>query len=127
MTKALSIGARWFEKGSTLRIPTNGAKLMKLKLDLVSMLLVNINGRSPIPKIKKGKTREDSASVRLAENTPMLKSNYKFSNEVSHNSFRMFHVSLPQFSFPFYSLLQVGAVMSVNAVLSVFLLRGTWQ
>ena len=100
---------------------------MKSKLDLVSMLLIKINGRSPVPKIKKGKTREDSASVRPAENTPMLKSDYKFSNEVSHNTFRMFHVSLPQFSFPFYSLLQVGAVMCVNVVLSIFLLRGMWQ
>ena len=95
---------------------------MKPKLDLVSMLLVNVNGQSPVPDIKKGKTREDSAGMRPAENTPMLKSNYKFTKEVSHNSF---HVSLPQFSFPFYSLLQVGAVMSINPVLSVFLLRGT--
>ena len=91
---------------------------MKPKLDLISMLLVNVNGRSPIPDIKKGKTREDSVGVRPAENTLMLKSDYKFSKEVSHNSFRMFHVSLPQYS---------GAVMSVNAVLSVFLLSGTWH
>ena len=91
---------------------------MKPKLDLISMLLVNVNGRSPIPDIKKGKTREDSVGVRPAENTLMLKSDYKFSKEVSHNSFRMFHVSLPQYS---------GAVISVNAVLSVFLLRGTWH
>ena len=100
---------------------------MKPKLDLVSMLLINVNGRSLVPDIKKENTREDSAGVRPIENTSMLKSDYKFSKEVSHNSFRMFHVSLPQFSFPFYSLLQVGAVMSVNAVLSVFFLRRTWH
>jgi len=100
---------------------------MKPKLDLINMLLVNANGRSPVPDIKKEKAREDSVGVRLAENTLMLKLDYKFSKEVSHDSFRMFSMSLPQFSFPFYSLLHVGAVMSVNAVLSIFLLRGTWH
>ena len=50
---------------------------MKSKLDLVSMLLVNANGLSPVPDIKKEKAREDSAGMRPAENTPMLKSNYK--------------------------------------------------
>ena len=52
---------------------------MKLKLDLFSMLLVNANGQSPVPNIKKEKAREDSASARPAENTPMLKSDYKLS------------------------------------------------
>ena len=50
---------------------------MKPKLDLVSMLLVNANGLSPVPDIKKEKAREDSAGMRPAENTLMLKSNYK--------------------------------------------------
>ena len=68
---------------------------MKPKLGLINMLLVNVNGRSPKPDIKKGKTREDSTNVRLAKNTLMLKLDYKFSKEVSHNSFWMFHVSLP--------------------------------
>ena len=97
---------------------------MKPKFDLVNMLLVNVNGQSSVPDIKKGKTREDSTGVRPSENTLMLRSNYKFSKEVSHNSF---HESLPQFFFPFYSLLQVSAVMSVNAILIVFLLRGMWH
>ena len=43
MTGALSIGAQWFEKEST-RVPIDGAKLMKPKIDLVSMLLVNVDG-----------------------------------------------------------------------------------
>ena len=47
---------------------------MKLKLDLVSN-----NGRSSIPDIKKRKANEGFAGVRLAENTPILKSDYKFS------------------------------------------------
>ena len=47
------------------------------------------------------KAKECLARVRPAENTPMLKSYYKFSKEISHNSLPIFHVSLPQFSFPF--------------------------
>ena len=78
--------------------------VMKPKLDLVSMLLVNVTWQFLVPDIKKEKAREDSIGMRPAENTPMPKLDYKFSKEVSHNSFRMFHVSLPQFSFPFYSL-----------------------
>ena len=50
-----------------------------MDFDLVSMLLVSINGRSPIPDIKKRKAKEGFAGVRLAENTPMLKSDYEFS------------------------------------------------
>ena len=97
---------------------------MKPNLDLVSMLLVSVDGRSPVPAVKKRKAREGFTGVRPAENAPMPKLDYKFSKEVSHNSLQIFHVSLPEFHFPFYSLLRVGAIMSVNAALSVFLLRG---
>ena len=98
---------------------------MKPNLDLVSMLLVNVNGRSSVLGVKKRKAREGFTSVRLAKNALMPKSDYKFLKEVSHNSLQIFHVSLPKFHFPFYSLLWVGAIMSVNAALSIFLLRGT--
>ena len=40
-------------------------------------------------------------------------------------SLKMFHVPYLDSLLPFYSLL--GAVMSVNDVLSVFLLRGMWH
>ena len=100
---------------------------MKSNFDLVSMLLVNVDERSLVLVIKKRKAREGSTDVGPAENTPMLKLDYKFSKEVSHNSLPMFHVSIPQFYFPFYSLLRVGAVMFVNAALSIFLLRGMWH
>ena len=53
--------------------PTDGTKLMKPKLDLVSMLLGNVNGRSPVLDIKKRKAKEGFAGVRPAENTLMLK------------------------------------------------------
>ena len=53
--------------------------MMKSKLDLVSMLLVSVNGRSSVPDIKKIKTKEGFTDVRPTENTPMLKSNYEFS------------------------------------------------
>ena len=53
--------------------------MMKLKLDLVSMLLVSVNGRSSVPDIKKIKAKEGFTDVRPTENTPMLKSNYEFS------------------------------------------------
>uniref|UniRef100_A0A7N2L6N8 non-specific serine/threonine protein kinase n=1 Tax=Quercus lobata TaxID=97700 RepID=A0A7N2L6N8_QUELO len=46
---------------------------MKPKLDLVSMLLVNVNGRSPVLDIKKRKAKEGFAGVRPAKNTLMLK------------------------------------------------------
>ena len=52
---------------------------MKPKLDLDSMLLVNVNGQSLVPIIKKRKARKGFTSVRPAENTPILKSNYEFS------------------------------------------------
>jgi len=60
--------------------------MMKPKLDLVNMLLVNTNGRSPVPAVKKTKAKEVFTSVTPAENTPMLKLAYQFSKEVSHNS-----------------------------------------
>ena len=53
--------------------------MMKSKLDLVSMLLVSVNGRSSVPDIKKIKTKEGFTGVRPAENSPLLKSNYEFS------------------------------------------------
>ena len=43
--------------------------LMKPKLDLVSMLLVNINGRSSVPNIKKIKANEGFTGMRPAEDT----------------------------------------------------------
>ena len=52
---------------------------MKLKLDLVSMLLVSVNGRSLVLDIKERKAKKGFASVRPSENTPMLKSDYEFS------------------------------------------------
>ena len=52
---------------------------MKPKLDLVSMLLISVDGRSPVPTVKKRKAREGFIGVKLAKNTPMLKSDYKFS------------------------------------------------
>ena len=58
------------------------------------------------------------------ENASMLKSAYQFSKKFLTSVSLIFHVSLPKFHFPFYSLLWVGAVMSVNAAMSVFLLRG---
>ena len=63
---------------------------MKPNFDLVSILLVNVDGRSLVLVIKKRKAREGSTDVRPAENTPMLKSDYKFSKEVSHSSLPMF-------------------------------------
>ena len=53
--------------------------MMKPKLDLVSMLLINVNGRSPVPIIKKRKAREGFTGMRPTENTLMLKSDYEFS------------------------------------------------
>ena len=53
--------------------------MMKPKLDLVSMLLINVNGPSPVPIIKKRKAREGFTGMRPAENTLMLKSDYEFS------------------------------------------------
>ena len=53
--------------------------MMKPKLELVNMLLVSVNGRSPLPNIKKRKVTEGFGGMRPAENTPMLKLNYEFS------------------------------------------------
>ena len=100
---------------------------MKLKLYLVSMLLVNIDGRSPIPAVKKRKANEVFIGVMPVENASMLKSAYQFSKKFLTSVSLIFHVSLLEFHFPFYSLLRVGAVMSVNAAMSVFLLRGMWH
>ena len=52
MIGALSVGALWFKKGSTRWFSVDGAKLMKLKLDLISMLLVSIDGRSLVPSLR---------------------------------------------------------------------------
>ena len=51
---------------------------MKSKLDLVSMLLVNVNGWSLVPDIKKRKAKEGFVGIRPTENTTMLKSDYEF-------------------------------------------------
>ena len=108
-----------------LVVPTDGAKLMKPKLDLVSMFLVNIDGRSLVPAVKKRKAKEVFTVVMPVENALILKLAYQFSKKFLTSISLVFHVSLPEFHFPFYSLLRVGVVMSVNAALSVFLLRGT--
>ena len=55
------------------------AKMPPDNVDLDSMLLVNVNGQSLVPIIKKRKARKGFTSVRPAENTPILKSNYEFS------------------------------------------------
>ena len=68
-----------------LIVPIDGVKLMKSRLDLVS-----INGRSPVIAIKKRKAREVFTGVMPTENTPMLKLAYQFSKEVSHNSLSNF-------------------------------------
>ena len=91
---------------------------MKPRLDLIS-----IDERFPVPAVKKRKAREVFTDIIPAENNPMLKSAYQFSKEVSRNSLSNFHVFLPEFHFPFYILLWVGAIMFVNAALSVFNLR----
>ena len=48
---------------------------MKPKLELVSMLLVNIDGRSLVLVVKKRKAKEIFTGVMLAENTSMLAEN----------------------------------------------------
>ena len=63
----------------SLHASPDGAKLMKPKIDLVSRFLVNANGQSPVPVIKKRKTREGFTGMRPPENTLMLKSDYEFS------------------------------------------------
>ena len=96
---------------------------MKLKLDLISMLLVSINGRSLVPVVKKRKAKKVFTGMVPVENALMLKSACQFSKKFLTSISLIFYVSLLEFHFPFYSLLRVGAVMSVNAALSVFLLR----
>ena len=49
---------------------------MKPKLDLVSMLLINSDGRSLVPVVKKRKAKEVFTSVMPAKNTLMLKPAY---------------------------------------------------
>ena len=98
---------------------------MKPKLDLVSMLLVSIDGRSSVPSVEIRKAKVVFTSEMPVENAPMLKSAYQFSKKFLTSVSLIFHVSLPEFRFPFYSLHWVGVVMSVNATLSVFLLRRT--
>ena len=100
---------------------------MKPKIGLVNMLLISVDGRPLVPTIKKIKAREGFAGVRPVENALMLKSACQFSKKFLTSISLVFHVSLPQFYFPFYSSLRVGIVMSVNAALSVFLLRGMWH
>ena len=99
--------------------PTDGAKLIKSKLDLIS-----IDGRSLVLAVKKRKAKEFFTSMRPVKNASMPKPAYQFPKEFLTSVSLVFHVSLPEFHFPFYSLLQVGAVMSINAALSIFLLRG---
>ena len=91
------------------------------------MLLVSIDGRSLVPAVKKRKAKEVFTGMVPVENALMLKSAYQFSKKFLTSISLIFYVSLPVFHFPFYSLLWVGAVMSINAALSIFLLRGTWH
>ena len=59
-----------------------------------------------------------------AKNILMLKSAYQFPKKFLTIVSLIFHVSLLGFHFPLYNLLWVGVVMSINATLSIFLLRG---
>ena len=61
----------------------------------------------------------------LVENALMLKSAKPFSKNSLTSVSQVFHVPLPEFYSPLYSLLRVGEVMSVKAALSIFLLRET--
>ena len=79
--------------------------MMKLKLDLVSMLLVSVNGRSSVPDIKKIKAKEGFTDVRPTENTPMLKSIMSSQNKLFTILSIDFSCPLPEFYFPFYNLL----------------------
>ena len=98
---------------------------MKPKVDLVSMFHVSVDGRAPILAVKKRKSNEVFTSMVLVENAPMLKLTKQFSKNSLTSVSQVFHVPLPEFYSPFYSLLQVGEVMSVNVALSIFLLRET--
>ena len=79
--------------------------MMKPKFDLLNMLLISINGRSPVPAVKKRKAMEVYNDVMLAKNTPMLKSVYQFSRKFLTIISLIFHVPLPKFHFLFCSLL----------------------
>ena len=59
--------------------PTDGTKLMKPKVDLVSMFHVSVDGRAPILVVKKRKSNEVFTSMVLVENAPMLKLTKQFS------------------------------------------------
>ena len=48
--------------------------MMKPKVDLVSMLLVNVDGRASVPVITERKAKEIFTSVVPVEHAPMLKS-----------------------------------------------------
>ena len=74
---------------------------MKSKFDLVSILLVNIDGKSPVPTVKKRKAKEVFAKGMLAKNTLMLKSTYQLLKEVSHNYHSNFSCFLYQGCIPF--------------------------
>ena len=104
MIGSLSVGELWFEKGSTRWFSTDGAKLMKLKLDLISMLLVSIDGRSSVPSVEIRKEKVVFTGEMPVENALMLKSTYQFSKKFLTSVSLIFHVSLPEFRFPFYSL-----------------------
>ena len=45
---------------------------MKPKLDLISMLLVSVNGRSPVPDIKKRKAKEGFAGEIMSSQNKLL-------------------------------------------------------
>ena len=107
--------------------PTDDAKLMKLESDLVSMLLVNVDGQPLVPIVKKREAKEISTCVMPVEDAPMPNFVIWLSKNYFQSISLVFHVSYLSSDFPFYSLPQVGAVMSVNAALSIFLLRGTWH
>ena len=100
---------------------------MKSESYLVSMLLVNVDGRPLVPVVKKREAKEISTDIMPVEDAPMP----KLVIWLSKNSFQsialVFRVSYLNSNFLFYSLPQVGAVMFVNATLSVFLLRRTWH
>ena len=96
VTKALLVGAQWFEKRSTLRSSHRWCQI-----DEAEFWPRHYASCSLVPIIKKRKAREGSASVRPVKNTPMLKSDYKFSKEVSYNSLPMFLCLLTSILFPF--------------------------
>ena len=95
--------------------------------DLVSMLLVNVDGQPLVPIVKKREAKEISTCVMPVEDAPMPNFVIWLSKNYFQSISLVFHVSYLSSDFPFYSLPQVGAVMSVNAALSIFLLRGTWH